>query len=146
MAIKLEIRDYFSSDVDDLEGWHPATSSDVYFPLEIGIGEVGITGEHLFQAIIATPEGLIKHHTGKALEAFNILQRMGEESGKNALVIVDGYNWSKILSKLEKMVLECEKESWDESLDCLRKNFFWEYEGMIYECITKKKKKKGKPA
>jgi len=125
MVIKLEIRSFISGDVDDLSTWCPSLASDVYIHVEMEIGEVGALGAYLFSAIIATPEGLNNHHKGEALKSFKIIQR---RRGGGGLVIVNEYNWKEVRCKLEEIVSRCEKEGWDESLDCLRKKFFWEYE------------------
>jgi hypothetical protein len=133
MKIKLEIRNFLSWDVDDLSAWHPLSPPDVYIPVELEIGETGAPGGHLFQIVVATSEGVREHHRGEVLENFEMMQRRGEGSGKEALVIFEKYDWREIQIRLKAVVEGCEKESWAESLDCLRKKFFWQYEGIKYK-------------
>jgi len=150
--VRPEIRWIDSADTCDQSGglvdiseWKPLLLSDVYICVFLTIGEPGVRGAALFQLVVATPEGIQKCRPDTALD--EMLQSFKEcypgtplpESMKTfdvgsswgPLLIVDGWNWEDVHSQLEHRVAACERETWDESLECLRKKFWWEYEGMI---------------
>ena len=129
MAIELELK-YFFTDHDPLGEWVPEKPSDVYFWVGMAIGEVGVEGTFWFDVIVATPEGVNMHHQGEVLDDFVRTQKRGYplKTGQKALVVVDHYDWDSVYSVLREMVASCERETWEESLDCLREAFFWEYE------------------
>lgn len=132
MTIHLEVTDLISHDVDDLRTWRPKSAEDVYLAFELEIGEVGVEGGHVFQLMVATPEGVAAHHHGKALEAFTSMSGRGKTFDIDALMVIDAYDWATLRDLLLKRVASCERATWDESLDCLRAKFFWEYEDIEY--------------
>lgn len=132
MTIVLKIRSCYSSDVDDLPGWVPASADEVYYPLEMEIGEADRPGAHVFCAMIATPQGLAKHHRGRALQAFRNIQARTPGMGRKALLVIDPYRWTAVRELIDKQVQDCQRERWEASLACLREVFFWEYEGVGY--------------
>ncbi|UZW60219.1 Imm8 family immunity protein [Lysobacter enzymogenes] len=91
MTIVLKIRSCYSPDVDDLPGWVPASVDEVYYPLEMEIGEADRSGAHVFGLMIATPQGLAKHHRGRALQAFRNNQARTPGMGRKALLVIDPY-------------------------------------------------------
>ncbi|QQQ00765.1 Imm8 family immunity protein [Lysobacter enzymogenes] len=132
MTIVLKIRSCYSPDVDDLPGWVPASVDEVYYPLEMEIGEADRSGAHVFGLMIATPQGLAKHHRGRALQAFRNNQARTPGMGRKALLVIDPYRWSAVRERIDQQVQDCQRESWEASLACLREAFFWEYEGVAY--------------
>lgn len=132
MTVSLEIIDLRSLDIDDPAAWRPASPADVYLTVELEIGEAGVSGGHVFQLLVATPQGVRAHHHGRALEAFTSMRKRGKSFGIDALLVVDPYGWSGVQATLLQRVKSCERSIWAESLDCLRTKFFWQYEGIEY--------------
>lgn len=132
MTIALEVLDLRSLDVDDLPAWRPASPADVYLTAELEIGEVGASGGHVFQLLVATPQGVRAHHQGKALQAYTSMRKRGTSFDIDALLVVDPYDWNSMHAALLQRVASCERSTWAESLDCLRAKFFWQYEGVEY--------------
>lgn len=132
MTIHLEVIDLRSHDVDDLRAWRPASPEDVYLAFELEIGEAGVPGAHVFQLMVATPEGVRARHRGKALQAFTSMRKRGKTFDIDALMVIDPYDWPSLHEMLLQRVASCERSTWAESLDCLRTKFFWEYEGVEY--------------
>ncbi|QCW24783.1 hypothetical protein FE772_02950 [Lysobacter enzymogenes] len=132
MTIVLKIRSCYSPDVDDLPGWVPASVDEVYYPLEMEIGEADRSGAHVFGLMIATPQGLAKHHRGRALQAFRNNQARTPGMGRKALLVIAPYRWTAVRERIDQQVQDCQRESWEASLACLREAFFWEYEGVAY--------------
>ena len=48
----------------------------------------------------------------------------------NAWLYVDVFNWRDILMSLFKILKKCERGTWNDSVEQLRRRFDWEYEGM----------------
>jgi hypothetical protein len=126
MKLDLEVVDILSLDVDNLRGWRPASSEDVYLAVELEIGEAGVPGAHVFQLMVSTPEGVRAHHKGKALQAFTAMRKRGKTFDIDAMIVLDPYDWHSLHDMLLKRVTSCERSTWAESLDCLRTKFFWE--------------------
>jgi len=132
MTVRLEVLDLRSLDINNLPAWRPASPADVYLTIELEIGEAGVPGAHVFQLLVATPEGVQAHHQDKALQAFTSMRQRGKTFDTDALVVVDPYDWNSVHDMLLKRVASCERSTWTESLGCLRTRFFWEYEGIEY--------------
>ncbi|QWF15643.1 Imm8 family immunity protein [Lysobacter capsici] len=132
MTLNLEILDLSCLDIDDPSAWQPASPADVYLMVELEIGEAGVPGGHVFQLLVATPQGVRTHHQGRALQAFTSMRKRGTTFDIDALLVVDPYDWNWVHDTLRQRVKSCERSTWAESLDCLRTKFFWEYEGIEY--------------
>ena len=82
--------------------------------------------------MVTTREGVEKNHIGAAKKAFDDMRRRYKDKGKNGLLIFEDYSWANLRTFLEEEVEKCQGDSWEESLECLRKRFFWEYENIQY--------------
>ena len=130
MNVRLEIVDLRSLDIDDPSSWRPAAPEQVYLVFELEIGEAGVSGAHVFQLLVATPEGLNAHHRGRARAAFDAMSGRRNGLAIDAMLVLDRYRWPSLRDLLSQRVASCERATWAESLDCLRAKFFWEYEGL----------------
>lgn len=130
MTLRLEVIDLRSLDIGDPGSWHPAAPEEVYLVFELEIGEAGVSGAHVFQLLVATPEGIGAHHRGRALEAFNAISERRKGRDIDAMLVLEHYDWPSLREVLLARVASCERSTWAESLDCLRARFFWEYEGV----------------
>ena len=115
-TIGLEVRSISSPDVE-FYAWEPLNNSDVFFLVEIAIGEAGVKGSDVFQIVVATPEGL---RARSRVGEFTIRER--------CTLIVSNYNWAEIKKSLETIVRKCEGENWSTSTLNLQRFFNWEYE------------------
>ena len=79
---------------------------------------LGESAGNWFDVIVATPGGIEN------------AKKQGASETSRLLIVNEYYSWKEIYCKLKEMVIGCERETWDESLNCLRKKFIWEYEGM----------------
>jgi hypothetical protein len=114
--IRAEIKSFSSPDVE-VFAWIPTSREDVYFLLEIEIGETGQKLCDLFQVMVVTPEGLRK----RATPSSPILS-------KRATLVVSELNWNNLKTELENVVRECEASTWVETVLRLQRYFQWEYE------------------
>lgn len=115
--IKLEIK-YISSPNVNLESWRPKELKDVCIPITVDIGEEGDDASEIFQAVIATPEGL-RDYLDKEGEFYRFSQYY---------IIVTEYNWKVIKDVIRARVNLCCRESWQKSALLLSRYFLWEYE------------------
>ena len=115
-TIRLEIRSIGSPDVE-LHSWEPTTNAEVYFLVEMEIGEAGVDGADLFQVVVATPEAL----RAKSKIGMNTIR-------DRSTLVVSNYDWQEIEKSLETIVLKCESENWATSTLSLQRYFKWEYE------------------
>ena len=112
--VVLELRTIYSSQVE-LPSWQPRTLMEVYFPLELEIGEKGNEGRDIFQVLVATPEGLRQH----AREA--VISR-------RATLVLAEYSWPLLDRTVREILSVCSAETWNESVLRLQRYFSWEYE------------------
>ncbi len=117
--MNLELKDYYSPDVDEIWSWEPKKSNDVSFLLELSIGEVNSEAADLFQVIIATPKKMEKQH--------------GIILADRATIIVSEFDWNKIIERINEIIMQCESSSWVESTNKLQRYFIWEYENYTEE-------------
>lgn len=115
-TIQLEIRSIGSPDVE-FYSWEPTTNADIFFLVEMEIGEAGVEGADLFQVIVATPEAL---RAKSKVGAIVIRER--------STLVVSNYAWREINKSLEDIVRKCESETWAISTSNLQRYFSWEYE------------------
>lgn len=121
--MQLEIKSLFSSDlairynVIDVQKWKPNNIEDIYYGLEMEIGNREEESSNLFQTVVASPEGIRKH----------------EKNLKNCLIgrryfIVLFYNWKEIINEIQQIIDDCASDTWEESVVKLNRYFLWEYE------------------
>lgn len=127
MTIKLEISDYSSGDIDEVWNWQPS-DNNIYFQLSIEIGEKGEAGGNFFELIVTTPQGMEKRHVGELKEEYEKSLKGYEGLAKNGLLVLDEYSWENLENRLNEIVKSCERDTWQDSINELRKQFFWEYE------------------
>lgn len=114
MKIELEIRSFGSPDID-FGYFDPVSSVEIFFLVELEIGENGVGGADLFQVVVATPEALRER-----AKSFVLAER--------TTLIVAHYHWPSIENALRSIVKKCEAESWVASTFNLQRFFHWEYE------------------
>ena len=108
-----------SWDIDSLPDWLPECSEDVFYCLQLWIGPKD-GSPHLFDALIATPEGLRAHK-----ERYGRLSKQSQR----VLFVFPEYSWAEVDKTMQQAVADCAGADFDESLEKLRKRFSWEYEG-----------------
>ena len=121
--VDLEIKQWHSSDVDDLTRWRPATREEVYFPLELNIGERGDPASDIFDVLIATPEALRERARTLVL-------------AERAILLVGDYHWPEIERAIQEIVQHCAAPTWTEAVLRLQLYFRWEYEDYAVETDT----------
>jgi len=78
----LELRSLTSPDVQPYS-WSPGSSDDLHFLVEMEIGFHNGPGADMFQAIVATPEGLRKHGSGNPISDRALIVILEFESWKS---------------------------------------------------------------
>ena len=119
--MKIEIKDFYSPEVDEVWLWEPDDINEVSFLLEISIGEVGSDGCDIFQVSIVTPKGINLN------KDFLISDR--------ATIVIKSFDWEQIVSTLENVVKRCACSNWVDSVAKLQRFFLWEYEDYAYETV-----------
>jgi hypothetical protein len=117
MAISAEIKGYFSSDVDDLRTWTPASPEDVYIAIEISIGVVGDDAADIFQLLVACPEAIRGRFAGTT-----------SSCPGRAHLLLASYDWAVVAAYCESVVSQCIDETWEKTAERLCRHFLWEYE------------------
>ena len=109
----LELKSYGSSDYD-LESWQPAQEEDVFFVLDMEIGERGDDRADLFYVTVATPAGLRKH-------------RRSAGTTSQGAIVLPVFSLDNLLARVNEVIADCSAESWDKSVLLLRRYFDYEY-------------------
>lgn len=120
MSIELEIRWLRSPDVNDLRNWQPSSPQEIFYPLEIDLGQKGFEGANVFDVLVATPEALQKH--------WDEYKRSNRQFPDRNLLVFGEYSWNLVHERVKKIVKSCERDTWQESVVCLNRYFRWEYE------------------
>jgi hypothetical protein len=113
--MSLEIKDLSSSE-RDLFSWSPDEPADVYFLLDIEIGEKGDQRRDLFYVTVATPEGLRANARGRDVIA------------RRAVLVLSEFSMRVLRATVAEIVASCEAPTWSESCAKLERYFTWEYE------------------
>ena len=119
-GIKLEVKSFGSSDVE-LETWSPEHPAEVFFVLEVEIGEAGDERSDLFYVTVATPEGLRLNHEVPVTKA--------------GPLVVPEFSLSDLRQRVEEIVADCAAGTWTESVERLQKHF--DYEFADYSLVAK---------
>jgi hypothetical protein len=122
MPIQPIIKGFYSSDVDNLSTWSPASPKEVYYPLELSIGPKDDQRADLFHVLVASPEA-IRSRFANSLKC---------RSGHHLLLVAE-HDWPSIARYCEDVVRDCAADTWDEVAVRLGRHFRWEYEDYIQE-------------
>ncbi len=117
-CIALEVRTLGSSD-QDLETWVPADAGDVFFVLDVEIGERGDARADLFYVTVGTPAGLRKNRTVPTTNA--------------GPLVISEYSLPAVRRRVEEIVGDCAAETWPDSVKRLQEHFDHEYAGYTPE-------------
>lgn len=113
----MEIKSLECPDIADPETWQPDSLEQVFFAVALIIGPVDEPGGHIFQITVATPEALRVY-----LEAHNV-----QVFPAPHFLIVRDYDWNALRAALNDLVAQCERATWEASVEQLCRYFLWEY-------------------
>ena len=99
--------------VELLEQWEPSNPRSVALAMCLAIGWDDDTGTNDFRVHVVTND--LRSHLPRRSAAW---------------VYVDVFEWQSVLASLLDVMRKCERATWDDSVQELRKCFDWEYEGM----------------
>jgi hypothetical protein len=117
MTVRLRVKSIVSSDVD-VDEWTPGSLEDVYFPLELEIGLAGAESASLFQLLVATPEGLRRYARTEIIS-------------ERGLLVLSEFSWQIVHETLDRIIVGCAGNSWQETTVRLQRYFTWEYEDYV---------------
>jgi len=120
--VTIEIKDLFSSAIENIWEWTPPDPYDVYFDLSLNIGLKGEEAADIFQIVVSTPQGM----QGKARPGSNIID-------DRSTLIVERYDREEVRRHLEEVVAKCDSDSQIEWQWKLQRYFRWEYEDYVVE-------------
>jgi hypothetical protein len=98
--------------LETLEQWQPVNPRSVALSLCLHIGWEDNIGSDYFYLSVVTDD--LRPHFPRS----------------KAKVYVHTFDWDSLLLSILKIIKKCERDTWDASVDELRKRFAWEYEGM----------------
>ena len=119
MTLIPELKDWFCSDVDDIERWVPE-HQDVFYWLNLSIGQRGDERSDDFGVLVATPDGLKRYRQSSHPEARSALPP----------IVVHPYSWDTVAFEIRRRLERCEGSDWPDMVRSLQKVFQWEYEGI----------------
>jgi hypothetical protein len=130
--MKVEIKSIDCADLTDIEisTWQPACAEEVYFEFTLSIGPCDEAGSEYSGIVVATPEAIRERQQRPQWKDTSSRKRPIKRRQHTKLLVVQQYNWQEIKETLGSMVSECEGLTWEQTVNCLRKHFHWEYEGM----------------
>lgn len=111
-----KIKDIKSSDIDELENYTPETPDNFEVSISLDIGMENEKGADIFQVTFCTPKWLGENC--KESEIFIPRHNL----------IVQKYNYSAFVKKLNEICQMCEGKNWDECVLKLSRYFLWEFE------------------
>src|SRR5438067_1841674 len=102
MPLRPIVKGYYSSDVENLSTWTPASLKDVYYALELSIGTKGDNRADIFQVVVATPEAL-RSRFSSTKKCF---------AGRHHLVVAE-HDWPSIVKYCQSIVDDCADDTWE---------------------------------
>ena len=114
--MKPRIKGVSSPDVGDLESYHPDDPENFRFLMQLFIGPDGADGFESFDIVVCTPDW-IKQNLGKE----EIL--LGRHH-----VIVQTYDYKRLMQRIEKYLLHCTGDTWREVAEKVGRLGKWEFE------------------
>jgi len=115
---KLEIKHYWSPDIENLWAWQPEDNA-VFYLLQMDIGFVGEEATDNYCIVVATPEGI-------AASFENNNKKVCAASHKK-MILQKEYSWEKIVAYIKQLLAGIDTCNQYEARDCLRDYFYWEY-------------------
>lgn len=117
MKGKLVIRSVSVWGHPNIRTWTPADPGAIAEVVSLDIGERSKDAADTFTIRVATPAGLATLEARDGILA------------TRPLLIMERYQFADLWRWLERTVAECERGSWSESVESLRRYFGWEYDG-----------------
>lgn len=118
MKKNIQIKDFYSLDIENIWDWKPSDSKMVYFRLDVYIGEIDQDTSTIFSLIVTSPEAIVAK--------VNAQQKIW---GKGYLIIEE-YSFVKVENAINELIEVCSRKS-KNSIDffkSLSKILFWEYD------------------
>jgi hypothetical protein len=119
--MKPQLKDYVCVDIPEVWNWVPNDPEDVYYYMELTIGEDTSAGGDLFGLTVATPKALLKRMRTSGKQS---------QSGRHHLIVLD-YSWDKVLHFINDVIDKCHGRDWEEIGLKLARHFKWEFEDYI---------------
>ena len=113
--MKAEVKGVFSDSFNPVE-YSPADRSNFFITLRLAIGGVGHNGADDFELNVCTPSWL--------------MAAGGEQWGR-FLLIVDCYDYQRIVDAINGYVNGCEGLTWSDVATKLSRMFQWEFEDYV---------------
>ncbi len=107
-----ELKAFDCMDHDPINEWIPESVSEVFYTLCLHIGVMGSVGADYFYVDVMTPE--VEQNLGANLRSRSI--------------VIDPYSWNGVVAKVEKILAQCEADTWDEQARLLSAYFHWQFE------------------
>ncbi|MBC1485199.1 Imm8 family immunity protein [Listeria seeligeri] len=110
---RLEVKDYYSADIADLEDFSPDDVNNFYFHLEFNINEVSDERSSIFSVVVATPYSLNQ-------------RKINVKTSKTKFLVVNQFDWNEIKNKIKRITEDCQCDY--SNIEVLLDYFNWEYE------------------
>ena len=118
---KLEVKSFFSSDVDtSIYHWQPDDPEVVFIQLSIAIGVEGEEASDDYQTVVATPKGIEEAMTAHNVKSFD-----------RNLMVYKFYSFDQVKEDIETIAANCQCDTYEESTLKLQRYFLWEYEDYV---------------
>jgi hypothetical protein len=111
-----KIKNIMSSDIDDLENYTPENLDNFEVSISLDIGAECEKGSEIFQVTFCTPKWL----STNCKESEIFIPRH--------TLIVQRYDYSAFVRRLNEICQMCEGKNWDECAFKLSRYFLWEFE------------------
>lgn len=117
--------DFITDGHESLDSWVPDNPEDVELWFNIYVGERGSAARTTFDVVIYTKQ---KFQTRQKNGGQEFLKRVERDKA----IIVDKFNWQEIRQKLDAIIESCQRDTWMDSVEELRKHFPWEYDNFKF--------------
>jgi hypothetical protein len=114
--MRAEIKNLFSLEVDDLEGFVPSDPDTFRIPIRLVAGPQGEKGEESFDFVVCSPSWLAK----EVNEHMVLLLRHR--------LLLKSFDFRKVRNFIERYVRGCEGATWNEVATKLARLGHWEFE------------------
>lgn len=107
---KPELKDYWCSDIDDLDNWEPDDPQYVDLWFSVAVGIEGEEGADDFQVHLVSE------------------RQVSQIQDKKYMLVIPYYkNWKDVVSRVRESISTCEDINWLGMSLQLEKKYLWEY-------------------
>ena len=117
--MKAHLKGIYSTDIPDLSKYVPENNDEFGFPLRLMVGPNTEDGFESFDIMLCTPQWLADQNGQHEVII-----------GRHYLIVFE-YNYERIINRINKFLLQCTGDTWQEVAEKVARLGRWEFEDYV---------------